>query len=243
MTQKSSRDPVYVKTIFHHANGNYPMKRLTYFHVYVALACLLTADGFGAEGPDSSTLASVRWTQFRGPNASGIADDQADVPVEFGPEKNVLWTTELPPGASSPCIWDDRIFLTGFEKTAKKLEVICIDRSEGKVLWRRDVKAKEIEKVHGSSTPASATMATDGERVYAYFGSRGLLCYDFEGNPLWSIEMPVAKTRNGSGTSPIVVGDVVLLNRELEDDPHLLAVDKVSGEVVWKHPHVFAPAS
>ena len=110
--------------------------------VCAASLCALSANGLAA---DSSTPASARWTQFRGPNASGIADDQADVPVEFGPEKNVLWKTELPPGASSPCIWDDHIFLTGFEKTAKKLEVICIDRSEGKVLWRRDVNAKEIE--------------------------------------------------------------------------------------------------
>ncbi len=217
------------------------MKCLTYFHVHVALACLLTADGLGAEGQDSSTLASVRWTQFRGPNASGIATAKAEMPIEFGPDKNVSWKTEIPPGGSSPCIWEDRIFLTTYDNQAKKLEVICIDRSDGKIHWRRDVEAKTIEKIHAASTPASATPTTDGERVYVYFGSRGLLCYDFAGDLVWSIDMPVPQTRNGSGTSPIIAGDLVLLNREVPKDSHLLAVNKVSGDVVWKHSHLFAP--
>lgn len=218
------------------------MRSIVNFGICVALACTLPADGRRAKSAEPSTLTSSQWAQFRGPNASGIADNQGELPIEFSPEKNVLWKTELPPGASSPCIWDDRIFLTAYDGPATKLEVICIDRTDGTIVWRRDVETKKIEKVHGASTPASATMATDGERVYAYFGSRGLLCYDFAGNLIWAIDMPVPQTRNGSGTSPIIADDVVLLNREQKDDPHLLAVDKDSGEVVWKHPHLFSPS-
>ena len=118
---------------------------------------------------------------FGAPTHRALQPAKADLPVEFGPDKNVRWKTEIPPGGSSPCIWEDRIFLTGYDSQAKKLEVICIDRSNGKILWRRDVEAKTIEKVHAASTPANATPTTDGERVYAYFGSRGLLCYDFAG--------------------------------------------------------------
>jgi outer membrane protein assembly factor BamB len=192
------------------------------------------------EAPSSATPEVVQWTQFRGPNSSGIARDQNNVPVEFGPQTNLRWKTQLPPSASSPCIWADRVFLTGYDKAAQTLEIICLDRGDGKILWRRDVGAKKIEKVHAASTPASGTITTDGQRIYAYFGSRGLLCHDFDGNPVWSIEMPVPVTRNGSGTSPVVAGEVVLLNRDQKDDPHLLAVNKSTGDVVWKHPHLFA---
>ena len=201
--------------------------------------CAVAADGQDDAEPSSSDV--VRWTQFRGPNCSGDAGKQDGVPIEFGPATNVHWKTPLTPGASSPCIWGDRIFLTGFDRVKQQLEVLCLDRTDGRILWRTEVKTDTIEKVHSASTPASGTIATDGERVYAYFGSRGLLCYDNEGEMVWSIEMPVPSTRNGSGTSPVVAGDVVLLNRDLPQDPHLLAVNKVTGETVWKHPHLFGP--
>ena len=192
-------------------------------------------DDAGTSSPDV-----VRWTQFRGPNCSGDAGKQDGVPIEFGAEKNLQWKTPLTPGASSPCIWGDRIFLTAFDREKKQLEVLCLDRTDGRILWQREVETKKIEKVHSASTPASGTIATDGERVYAYFGSRGLLCYDNEGEMIWSVDMPVPGTRNGSGTSPVVAGDVVLLSRDLPSDPHLLALNKVTGETVWKHPHLFA---
>ena len=123
----------------------------------------------------------ARWPQFRGPNGSGIALDSKKLPVEFGTDKNILWKTPLPSGHSSPCVWDDRIFLTGFDKASKKLETLCLDRSSGQILWRRTAPAEKIEKVHERSSPAAPRPVTDGQRVYVYFGSYGLLCYDFEG--------------------------------------------------------------
>lgn len=201
---------------------------------------LSLADRARAEDGADSTTPKAVWAQFRGPNASGITGEE-DVPVDFGPQTNVRWKTSVLPGASSPCVWGDRIFLTGFENSAKRLEVLCLNRESGQILWRRDVQTQQIEKVHASSTPASGTTATDGERVYAYFGSRGLLCYDYDGNLLWSIDLPVPQMRNGTGTSPVIVGDVVLLNRDQKTDPQLLAVNKVTGEIVWSHPHLFGP--
>src|SRR5262245_15463500 len=76
------------------------------------------------------------WPQFRGPNAAGVASDGKKLPTEFGPEKFVLWKTPLPAGLSSPCIWDKRIFLTAYDKETKKLETICLDRGDGRILWR-----------------------------------------------------------------------------------------------------------
>jgi outer membrane protein assembly factor BamB len=193
------------------------------------------------ETAETTSPDRKRWSQFRGPNASGDAGDQDGVPVQFGVGRNLLWKTALSPGASSPCIWDDNVFLTGFDKESNQLEVFCLNRIDGGIRWRRAVKTERIERVHSASTPASGTITTDGERIYAYFGSRGLLCLDNDGRNVWSIDMPPPRMRNGSGTSPIVAGNVVLLNRDLPTDPHLLAVNKLTGEVVWKHSHLFGP--
>jgi outer membrane protein assembly factor BamB len=181
--------------------------------------------------------APPQWPQFRGPNAAGIAAPDRALAVEFGTSKRLLWKTELPVGQSSPCIWGDRIFLTGFTLASQKLELLCLDRRSGKIVWRRTASAERIEKVHAISSPATATPATDGERVYAYFGSCGLLCYDFAGKLQWGVPMPAAETRFGSGTSPIVAGERVILNRDGGPEAFLLAVDRRTGKTVWKQPH------
>jgi hypothetical protein len=126
-------------------------------------------------------LAAAVWPQFRGPGGSGVAADADKPPVEFGPGKKMLWKAPLPSGHGSPSIWGNRIFLISFDKDTQKLETLALDRSSGKVLWRRAAPAEAIEKVHEISSPATSTPAVDGERVYVYFGSCGLYAYDFEG--------------------------------------------------------------
>src|SRR5262249_42487470 len=173
-----------------------------------ALGLLLTLPPAWAGEPKKSEAV---WPQFRGPGGLGVAQEGMKLPAQFGPAKNVVWKTALPSGHSSPCVWGDRIFLTGFDKKTKKLETLCLDREKGRILWRRTVPAKELEKVHTSNSPAASTPATDGKRVYVYFGSYGLLCYDLKGKELWKKPLPTPKTRFGSGTSPVVVDGVVLL--------------------------------
>lgn len=173
------------------------------------------------------------WPQFRGPNATGIAEQQA-APVEFGPGKHLLWRQAVPSGHSSPVIWGDRVFLTGFEKEGNKLELICLGRKDGAVLWRQAIPAGQIEKVHQVSSPASATPVVDGERVIVYFGSYGLAAFDFEGKQQWTLPLAIPKTRFGSGTSPIIAGDLLILNRAEMEDGYLLAVDRRSGKTAWK---------
>lgn len=175
------------------------------------------------------------WPQFRGPNASGLATEGQNPPVNFGPEQNVSWKTPVLLGHSSPCIWTDHIFLTGYDKDKKELRVLCVDRTDGKIRWSQVVPVEKIERTHSLNTPASATAATDGQRVYVYFGSCGLICYDFEGNQQWKVPLPMAGTRYGHSTSPIVSGNLVILNRDLQSEPYILAVDCKSGETVWKH--------
>jgi outer membrane protein assembly factor BamB len=174
------------------------------------------------------------WSRFRGPDGSGVADGQKP-PVEFGPDKNVLWQVATPSGPSSPCVWGTRIFLTAYD--SGKLWTLCLDRATGKELWRRDAGAEKIEAfLPGQGSPAASTPATDGERVVVYFGSCGLIAYDFAGKELWRHSLPVAETNNdfGSGTSPILDGGLVILVRDLKSNSAMIAVDALTGKRVWK---------
>ena len=128
------------------------------------------------------------WPQFRGINCSGVAQPGQVPPVDLESPEKLIWKSELLTGASSPCIWEERIFLTGFDKDSQQLQVMCFNRLDGKLLWNRIVPAKEIEPYHASANPADATPATDGNRIYVHFGSYGLLCYDLEGNEIWTYE-------------------------------------------------------
>jgi outer membrane protein assembly factor BamB len=171
------------------------------------------------------------WPQFRGPNSSGIGTGKP--PVEFGPGRNVLWKVAVGPGLSSPIVWNGRIFLTEFDSANKQLATLCIDQRTGKVLWRRAVAPQTLEKVHEISSPAGSTPVTDGERVYVYFGSYGLIAYDRDGKTLWERRFPNPENPYGAVASPIVAGDLVILNHQGKD-AYLLGLDRRDGRTVWK---------
>ncbi len=197
----------------------------------------------------TEVTATLWWPQFRGPAARGIAEEDGQYPTSFGPNKNVIWKVAVPSGVSSPCIWDNRIFITAHDKSRNVLETICLDRKDGSIVWRRDAPAERIEDVHEVSSPANATAATDGKRVYVYFASYGLISYTFDGTEVWKTPLPFRPSRFGSGSSPIVVDDIVLLNRdsrtnwkknergeweEAESDSNILAVSAIDGTTVWR---------
>src|SRR5439155_6611021 len=170
---------------------------------------VFTAVGLGADKP-------LAWPRFRGPNGSGVADDQKP-PVERGPEKNVKWKVPVPSGLSSPIVAGDKLVITAFE--GGKLYTIAYRRADGEEAWRAEAPAKQIEayfKPEGS--PAASTPATDGHRIVSYFGSCGLICYDLSGKQLWKFEMPLATTAGefGSVVSPILVDGIVILVRDVE---------------------------
>ncbi|MCP4787715.1 MAG: PQQ-binding-like beta-propeller repeat protein [Fuerstiella sp.] len=182
-----------------------------------------------------SLQANADWPQFRGPNSSGVADS-GSVPVEFGPGQNELWHVPVAPGHSSPCIVGKSIFLTTFDEEQKRLSLVCLDRTDGKTRWQRHVSVETMEKGHPSFNPASSSPTCDGERVVAYFGSFGLICFDLNGNKQWELRMPMTKSFAGNATSPIIAGDRVILYRGNYIDHYLLAVDKKTGEELWKIP-------
>ncbi len=180
---------------------------------------------------------AANWNQFRGPNGQGVA--QADrIPVQFGPDSNVLWKTAIPAGHSSPIVWGDRIFLTAYEPANRKeLVTIAIDRNDGRVLWRQVVQAEAEGRFHALNNPASSTPVADDRHVYAYFGTYGLVCYDHAGTEVWRRKLDTPPSKYGVATSPILYGDKVILVQDGDNgSSRLLAVRRDSGETVWEAP-------
>jgi len=182
----------------------------------------------------SANAADAPWPQFRGPGGSGVAED-AKVPAQIGPEKNLAWKVAVPPGMSSPVVVGEQIVFTAFENN--KLYTLAYSKAEGKELWRKEAPAKKIEPyLKSEGSPAASTPATDGEKIVSYFGSCGLICYDLAGNELWKYELPVAETNNdfGTGSSPVIADGKVVLLRDQLRDAQLICVDMKDGSRVWE---------
>jgi outer membrane protein assembly factor BamB len=194
------------------------------------------------------------WPQWRGPLATGVAP-LADPPLTWSETQNVKWKTPIPgEGDATPIVWDNRVFILTAVGTGKKPSapagsgapdeifqwvVICLDRSQGKVLWQK-VAREEVphEGRQQNNTFASASPLTDGKLLLAYFGSRGLHCYDFEGNLIWEKDFGKMKTRMGfgEGASPAMSGDTVVVNWDTEGDDFIAALDKNTGKEIWRSP-------
>lgn len=178
-------------------------------------------------------FANGNWPGWRGPMGTGHTTEK-NVPVEWD-AKSVHWKLPLPgQGQSSPVIWDNRIFLTTALEDGQKRVVLCVDREKGKILWQQVAWTGKPEKTHAMNGYASASCATDGERVYAFFGKGGLHCYSLEGKPVWHRNLGEFPGRWGTGASPVLVGDLLIQNCDAAGEGLLLAVDKKTGEIVWK---------
>ncbi len=176
------------------------------------------------------------WPRFLGANGLGDAGNQI-IPTEFGLEKNLEWKATVPRGNASPIIWGDLIFLSGFKDTFRIMQ--AIDRHSGDVLWEKRVEAQEKESfTHRLSGPAESTPCSDGKRVYFYFGNYGLVALNFDGSIAWEKRLPKPRTGMGTGTSPILHQDLLILNRDGTDDPCILALDTATGKEIWKHPRI-----
>jgi outer membrane protein assembly factor BamB len=188
-----------------------------------------------ASGSDAAVMNAdpgvAQWPQFRGPGGSGVADGNA-LPIAFGPETNLLWKTQLPPGQSSPCIWDSRLFITAADDDA--LLTLCLDAHSGEELWRRTLPLGEGERGSGLGGPAAPTCCTDGQRVYAYSGPFGIAAFTLDGQEVWRRPLPTPVTSHGVGSSPVLAGNIVILLRDQDADSHLLALDAQTGETVWR---------
>ena len=177
-------------------------------------------------------VASAEWPQWRGPRGDGHAD--VDAPLRWD-DSNLKWAVDLPGvGQSSPTVWGDRIFLTAAEGEGGSRVVLCLDVKTGKTIWKHTAWTGEPEKVHAMNPWASATCATDGKHVYAFFGVGGLHCYTVDGEHVWERQLGAFENPWGTAASPVIVGETVVQNCDAEDDSFLAAFDKASGKDVWR---------
>ena len=179
-----------------------------------------------------SCFANDEWSQFRGPNGTGVSETKG-LPTEFGPGKNVVWKTDLPPGHSSPVLTHDRIFVTAHDK--EKLFVIALDRQTGKILWQKEAPRAQAGRLQNVNGPASPSPVTDGTNVYVFFQDFGMISYDAQGKERWRLPLGPFNMFYGFGASPILVDDKIILPVD-QDNPssYMVAVDKDSGKLRWK---------
>ncbi len=180
----------------------------------------------------AATLASASdWSRFRGPNGSGVTE-AGHLPVEFGPDQNMVWQAPLPPGKSSPILSGGRVFLTAHE--SGQLLTLALDRETGEVLWRRAAPSRRRERMHRLNDEASPTPVTDGERVFVFFGGYGLLAYSADGDELWRLPLGPFTNYHGMGASPILAGGQLILVCDQDLDAFVFAVDPATGEILWR---------
>lgn len=175
--------------------------------------------------------ASAEWPQLRGLKGLGYAAGQV-LPVEFSPQKNTLWRTEVPPGKSSPVVAGKNLCLTGAWE--QKLETFCLDRVTGKYLWRRALPQTRSEARHPLNHAASPTPVTDGKNLYVFFSDFGLISYTLDGDERWRLPLGPFHNLHGMAASPVLARNLVILACDQDTNAFLLAVDKDRGKVVWK---------
>lgn len=194
-------------------------------------------------------FAGADWTRLRGPGATGISSDTG-LPITWSATENVVWKTALPgKGGSSPITLKDRIFLTAYsgygldrsepgDQEDLTHHVLCFNRADGKIIWEKTSKAllpeQEYNKghidLHGY---ASATPVTDGESLFVFFGRSGVRAHDLDGKLLWHVVVGSNLNGWGSAASPILFGDLVIVNASIESES-LVALNKKTGKEVWK---------
>lgn len=185
------------------------------------------------------------WPQFRGPGGMGVSD-ATGLPVTWSATENLVWKTAMPgPGASSPIVYGDQIYLTcytgyfipgepGGSIDQLKRHLIAVQRTDGKILWNKAVAAKLPEEAkirdHGY---AASTPVADAERVYVFFGKSGVIAFDHSGKELWQADVGSKTNGWGSGASPVLHKDLLIINASVESQS-LVALDKRTGKEIWR---------
>ncbi len=230
------------------------------FEVCSVLCCLLcVASQLQAQSFDEAN--SKNWRQWRGPEANGVSRT-AKPPIQWSEDKNIRWKVAIDgKGSSTPIIWGNKVFLltainTGivdpsfpkpedqprrvfgiiYPNTAYKFVVLCLDRQTGKELWRRTATQRvPHEGHHRDNDFASASPTTDGERLYCWFGSAGLFCYDLDGKKLWERDLGNVHTGAslGEGCSPVVYDGRVVIVRDHARQSTIEVLDAKTGQTKW----------
>jgi outer membrane protein assembly factor BamB len=201
----------------------------------------------------SATAAD--WTQFRGPRGSGVSHETG-LPATWSSKENIVWRAKLPgPGTSSPIVVAGKVYVTcytgygadGSKDDTENMDklmrhLVCVDQQKGNILWTKDFKPDlpESKYLGGNNTQhgySSSTIATDGKRLYVFFGKSGVYCLDLDGKEIWHQKVGKNATGWGSSNSPVLFQDLVFINASIESTS-LVALDKNTGQEKWRAPGI-----
>ena len=226
---------------------------------FVLLLLQAWLPGAPALGAATNVVSPQSWPAWRGPLANGVAP-RADPPVEWSETNNIRWKVALPGrGHSSPIVFGDRVYVMAAAPVGPEQKpvhdsapgvhdsvpvtrtnqymVMALSRADGRALWKKVVREEwPHEGGHETGSPASNSPVTDGEFIYAFFGSRGLYCLDTSGAVKWRADLGRMQTlhAHGEGSSPVLYGDALIVNWDHEGDSFLYAFDKRTGNQLWK---------
>ena len=196
---------------------------------WAALACWL----------HSYHAVAENWPGWRGPNRNGVTSD-AGVPTTWSPTENVLWKSPLPGiGTSNPVVWGDKVFVTASEgRDHGELHVIGFDRDTGRERWHQRLWGTAPTLFYGRSGMASPSPVTDGKRLFVFFGTGDVFCFDLDGGLLWqralADEYGPFENRFAASSSPLLFEDVLILQCDHYGASYALALDQKTGANRWK---------
>lgn len=197
------------------------------------------------------------WPGWRGPRGDGSSNSQSP-PLKWNAETGdgIVWKTEIPGvGHASPIIWENHAFIVTCDLDAQVRQLIALDANKGDILWKRNVISAKLEKKHALNSFASGTPATDGKLVYVTFFEAGdqeiiapnvgserkifpgkmvVAAYDYEGNQKWIVKPGEFISAHGYSSCPVLYKDLVIVNGDHDGDSYILALDRNTGETVWK---------
>ena len=183
----------------------------------------------------SAASADANWPGWRG-DGSGISGE-TNLPFHWSASTGVAWKTPLPgEGNSSPVIWGERIFLTASTDAGTNRLVLCLDRSDGHTVWQTSLPAARTPTTYIKNGYASPTPVTDGERVYAFFDSPGLVALDMNGKTLWTRDLGPFKNIYNMASSPVLCGDRIIQCCDQDEGSFIVALDKTTGDERWRTP-------
>ena len=180
-------------------------------------------------------LRTSDWPQFRGPTGQGVSDEQG-LPLNWSETKNVRWKVAIPgKGWSSPVVQGDRIWLTTATEEGKSLRAISVDRNTGAIVQNVEVvRSKSAKLANAKNSFASPTPVVEGDRVYVHFGAFGTACITQSGEIVWKTRLEYDNGQHGTGGSPVLYQDLLIVSCDGNDVQFVVALDKLTGKVRWK---------
>ncbi len=196
--------------------------------ILFSVALLLISSGGAVLSTEEGRLIYFR-------SDKGIPTEAGSLPEQLDSPDVLHWRIAIESGHSTPIICNDQIFLTTYSRSTRELATLALAPDSGRTLWKRIAPVTRLEEYNRSTgNPAQATPACDGQRLYVFFGSYGLICYDLQGKLLWEQRMGPFQDEYGSASSPVLVDDKVIIQQDHDANSFLMALEGKSGKVIWK---------